>query len=166
MDHSVLYVIPFGNLSIGAHEFDWLVEKVFFAEYETSEIEDACIKIHLTAVKHVHFMEVEFSMTGWAEVQCDRCLDPLKVDIKTEARLIAGFGTLSDKEEDDENTDVVTLPHDAKEMDMTHYLYEYAHLALPVRRVHPDDALGKSACDKEMIKQLERYLVKERSGDS
>ncbi|MDR1672244.1 MAG: DUF177 domain-containing protein [Bacteroidales bacterium] len=166
MDHSALYVIPFGSLSIGVHEFDWLIEKVFFAECETSEIEDACIKVHLTAVKHVYFMEVEFSMTGWAEVQCDRCLDPLKVDIETEVRMIVGFGNFSGKEEDDDDTDVVILSHDAHEMDMTHHLYEYIHLALPVRRVHQDDAAGKSACNEEMIKQLERYLVKERSGDN
>jgi len=34
-------------------------------------------------------------------------------------------------------------------------LYEYVHLLLPIRRVHPEDEKGKSACDPEIIRLLE-----------
>jgi uncharacterized metal-binding protein YceD (DUF177 family) len=164
MNHSGLYVIPFRGLSLGAHTFEWVAGKDIFAVYEMSEIGDAQIKVLLTVVKHAQFMEVNLAMEGWAEVQCDRCLDPLKVDITTEVLLLVQFG--NSNAQDSDEPEVVVLSHDDNEMDMTHYIYEYAHLALPARRVHPDDASGKSTCNEEMIKKLEQYLVRNDSDET
>ncbi len=32
-------------------------------------------------------------------------------------------------------------------------------LALPLKRIHPDDDHGRSTCDPEMIRKLEDHLV-------
>ncbi|MDR0714619.1 MAG: DUF177 domain-containing protein [Bacteroidales bacterium] len=105
-------------------------------------------------IKHAQFLEINLSLDGWAEVQCDRCLDFLKVDVATETGLYVRFDETSG--EDDDGYDVIVLSPNDSELDMTSYLYEFVHLALPVRRVHPE---GK--CNKDMITRLEQYLVKD-----
>jgi uncharacterized metal-binding protein YceD (DUF177 family) len=122
-----------------------------------SEIGDASIHVQLTLVKHTRFLELHFVLDGWAEVNCDRCLDPLKLDIASEAQMFVKFGDHAG--EDDSDDDVMILPYDEDQLDVAQYLYEYAHLSLPIRRVHPDDANGHSACNAEMIRRLEQYLV-------
>jgi uncharacterized metal-binding protein YceD (DUF177 family) len=37
---------------------------------------------------------------------------------------------------------------------MSPFLYEYIHLLLPIRRVHPEDDQGNSRCDPEIIRKL------------
>ncbi|MDR2848063.1 MAG: DUF177 domain-containing protein [Bacteroidales bacterium] len=147
------YIIPYKGLPLGSHSFEWSVGKDFFASYEMSEIDDATIKVQVTLVKHTQFLEVVLQIDGRAEVQCDRCLDPLSVDIDTEVPMYVKFGETSGEDEDDEN-DVIILSHSDTELDMKHYIYEYVHLALPIKRVHE-----KGKCNKEMIARLEQYIV-------
>ncbi len=153
-----MYTIPFKGLSLGSHVFDWTINGEFFASYEMSEINDASIDVQLTLVKHTRFLELTFALDGWAEVNCDRCLDPLKLDIASEAQMFVKFGDRAGEDDSDDN-DVIILPYDEDQLDVAQYLYEYAHLSLPIRRVHPDDANGHSMCNAEMIHKLEQYLV-------
>jgi len=41
------------------------------------------------------------------------------------------------------------------------HIYEFIHLALPIRRVHPDDKKGNSTCDPIMLKKLEELVIDE-----
>jgi len=158
MEKQGLYVISFKGLSLGSHVFDWTIDGGFFASYEISEINDASIGVRLTLVKHSRFLELNFVLNGWAKVNCDRCLDPLKLEIASEAKMFVNFGEQAG-EDDSEGNDVVILPYDEDRLDVAQYLYEYAHLSLPLRRVHPEDENGRSDCNAEMISKLEQYLV-------
>jgi uncharacterized metal-binding protein YceD (DUF177 family) len=140
---------------LGSHEFDWTIDGSFFASYEMSEISDASIDVRLTLVKHSGFLELNFDINGWAEVNCDRCLDPLKVEIVSEAQMFVKFDEHAGEDDSDDN-DVIILPYGEDRLDVAQYLYEYAHLSLPLRRIHSEDA----ACNAGMIKKLEQYLVK------
>ena len=159
MEDRKLYTISFKGLSLGSHVFDWVLDSSFFASYEMSEIGDASIDVQLTLVKHSRFLELNFVLDGWAEVNCDRCLDPLRLEISLAPKMFAKFGEQAGEDDTDDN-DVIILPFGEDQFDVAHYLYEYAHLSLPIRRVHPDDANGRSACNADMIHKLEQFLVK------
>jgi len=152
-----LYTISFKGLPTGSHVFDWTIDGKFFALYEMSEINDANIHAQLTLVKHTSFLELHFALNGWAEVSCDRCLDPLKLEVASEDQMIVKFVENADDEESDD--DIVFLPHDEDRLDVAQYLYEYAHLNLPMRKVHPEDASGRSRCNAEMMCKLKEYLI-------
>jgi len=158
MEKQGLYTISFKGLSLGSHVFDWKVDGGFFASYEMSEINDAIINIQLTLVKHSRFFELNFVLNGWAGVRCDRCLDPLKIEITSEAKMIVKFGEQVGEDDSEEN-DVIILPYNEDRLDVAQYLYEYVHLSLPIRRVHSGDANGQSDCNAEMIKKLEQYII-------
>ena len=146
---------------MGSHVFEWIADKEFFTNEEVSEIEDANINVHVTLIKHSHFLELDFLMEGWAEVICDRCLDPLRVDVNLDTKMYVKFGEGNDDIQESEDTDIIMLPYDEDVLDVSQYVYEYAHLSLPIRRVHPAGENGQSTCNEEMIQKLNQYLVKD-----
>ena len=158
LESKELYTISFKGLSVGSHLFEWTLDKLFFDMYEMSEIGDASMKAQVRLVKHTHFLELHFEIDGWAEAECDRCLDPLKLDVSSKAKLFVKFGKQTD---DDGSTgeDMIVLSYDEDRLNVAQYLYEYAHLNLPIRKVHADDENGQSLCNLEMIKKLEQFLV-------
>jgi len=139
--------------------FDWTINGSFFAGYEMSEISDASINVQLTLVKHSRFIELNFVFNGWAEVSCDRCLDPLRLDMASDAQMFVRFSNHAG-EDDSDDDDVIILSHDEDQLDVSQYLYEYLHLNLPLRRVHPDDTHGHSTCNAEMLTKLNELIVK------
>ena len=155
MENSGLYIVSFKGLPVGKHLFDWTIGSSFFAMYEMSDISDASIDVQLTLVKHTRFLELHFAFDGWAEVSCDRCLDPLKIDVASDARMFVNFGEHEGEDDSDDN-DAIILPHGEDRLDVAQYLYEYVHLSLPIRRVHSDE----TDCNQEMMRKLEQYLVK------
>ena len=162
MENQELYTISFKGLSLGSHVFDWTIDDKFFVSYEMSEISDACINVQVTLVKHTSFLELHFVLEGWAEVSCDRCLYPVKLDVSSEAQLFVKFDEHAD-EAGSEDNDIIILSYDEDLLDVAQYLYEYAHLSLPIRRVHMNGADGCSTCNEEMIRKLEQYLVEDYS---
>ena len=159
MEEFEKYTISFKGLSSGSYVFDWTIDGGFFTMYEMSEISDASIDAQLTLWKRADFLELEFVLNGWVEVPCDRCLDPLKLDIASQSKMFVSFGNHSG-EDDSDDTDVIVLPYGEERLNIAQYLYEYSHLNLPIRRVHADDENGKSMCNAEMISKLEEFLVK------
>ena len=149
-----MYTVSFKGLSLGTYAYDWTIDSDFFSRYEMSEIGDASIDVQLTLVKHSSFLELGFSMNGWASVVCGRCLDTLKLDVTSNNKLYVKFGNTAEELDSDDN-DVIMLPYSEDRLNVAQYLYEFAHLNLPLRRVHEDI----NDCNKEMIIKLEEYLV-------
>ena len=154
-----LYTISFKDLSSGSLQFGWNIDASFFAMYEMSEIGDANVEAQVNLMKHSNFLELKYVLNGWVEVACDRCLDPLRLDIAAEAQMYVRFGDEAG-EVDSDDVDIVILPYGENHLNVAQYLYEYAHLSLPIRRVHPDDENGQSKCNAEMMNKLEQFLVK------
>jgi len=58
---------------------------------------------------------------------------------------------------------MITMPADEFHFDLSQFFYEYIHLALPIKRVHPDDKEGRSTCDPEMIKKLQEHVIEDKN---
>jgi len=66
---------------------------------------------------------------------------------------------------DESDPEIITIPRDEHELDLKQYIYEFIHLALPIQRIHPDNADGISTCDPVMLQKLKEHLVEEDIGD-
>jgi uncharacterized metal-binding protein YceD (DUF177 family) len=101
-------------------------------------------------------------VTGEVVTECDRCLDELRLPLKTDVRLIVKFAKTDGEEDNDE---VMILEPGEAELNLEQFFYDYVCLALPLQRVHP-----KGECNSEMAKKLEtlsvRVVGKEKSEDS
>ena len=47
------------------------------------------------------------------------------------------------------------VPIGENHFDISPFIYEFIHLSLPVRRVHPENEFGENICDAEIIRRLE-----------
>jgi uncharacterized metal-binding protein YceD (DUF177 family) len=78
--------------------------------------------------------------------------------ISCENRLIVKF---EENVSDNGDADIIYLSVDEYELDLRQHLYEFIHLALPIRRVHQPDENGKVGCNPEMIKRLNELIINE-----
>ena len=68
------YIIQFGGLPVGLHEFEFDVTDSFFNKVESSEIQKADIQVDATLTKQNHLLQMHFNIYGTVGVDCDRCL--------------------------------------------------------------------------------------------
>ncbi|MBP5474449.1 MAG: DUF177 domain-containing protein [Bacteroidales bacterium] len=151
---SRLYTIPINGLKNGYHTFEFDIDDEFFEHFEESEVKKGNLTVFIESEKNTSFMDMAITIKGYVEVLCDRCLEPFNQAISCENDLLLKFG---DNEIDDD-PDVMTISKDEGEFDLSQIFYEYIILALPIKRVHPDDAEGNSTCDPEMLEKLSEHL--------
>ena len=151
MDYLKNFIIQFVGLSIGNHQFELEVNDRFFERFEYSQLQHGLINILVDLEKQDRMMVFSFGIKGNVEVTCDRCGDEFILPIQGDQRLIVKFGT----EYLEESDDMVVIPSTDSKIDLSPYIYEYLHLILPWRIVHPDDAEGKTTCNPDAIRRLE-----------
>ena len=151
MEHLRQFVIPFGGLKPGTHHFSFEIDDKFFEHFEHSEIRKGNFTIEILLEKEEKVLNFGFRISGSTEVICDRCGEPFYLPVSGMERLIVKFGD-SYHEENDE---VQIIPMGENQLDLSPFVYEYVHLLLPFRRIHPEDKKGISQCDPEIIKRIE-----------
>ncbi len=145
-----IYSIPLAGLKEARYTHKFRLGDDFFRAFEGSEIQRGRFDVEVILHKRSSHLEVEIHAEGEAEVVCDRCLDAFFLPVTSLNTLLVRIG----KEWEETDPDMVTLPVDESSIDLGQYFYEYIHLALPIKRIHPDDADGNSTCDPVMISKL------------
>ena len=151
------YLISFAGLKNGEHKFAYVIDDAFFRGREYSEIQKAHIGTLVTLTKETHLLVFEIKMEGTINVLCDRCGDAFDFPVWGERKLIVSL--TNDKFE--EGDDIVSLPLEAYEIDISQNLYEYITLLLPQRRIHPASEDGTSGCNANALKILNKLSAKE-----
>lgn len=155
------FIIPFEGLDIGNNEFNFDVNQLFFEEIAYSEIRNGNIRVKLDFDKQETMFVLSFSIEGNVEVQCDRCNDNFNYPVKGDQQLLVQLGDQF-VEEDGE---MIVIPRNDTEINLAPYIYEYIFLMLPLQRMHPDDELGNSTCNIEMLEKLDELSFTEKQVD-
>ncbi len=149
------YIIPLGGLKVGHHTFEYVITNKFFEKFEESEIKEGDLTANIELEKKLTHSELVIKIAGKVKICCDRCLGMFLYPIQSESRLLIKSGTTWDSDD----PDMLTIPADQNDVDLSQYIYELIHLALPIQRFHPLDIKGESTCDPEMLKKLTEHLV-------
>jgi uncharacterized metal-binding protein YceD (DUF177 family) len=154
------YTIPFKGLRDGTHIFDFEVDNKFFEQFEHSEIENGKFSVVVKLEKNATFLALDFITKGIIELECDRCLEKFDMKIESEDRIIAKFGEeIFDSRYIGE--ELQEISHQQSELNVAQNIYEFIHLHLPYKRVHPDNKQGKPTCNPEILKSLGKYITYE-----
>ena len=151
-------MIPFAGLKTGEHVFNYLIDNSFFKERNYSEIQQAKINTQVTLTKGTNLLIFDVKMEGAINVMCDRCGDYFDLPVWGENKLIVSL--TNDRFEGE--TDIVSIPIDSSEIDISQYLYEYVYMLLPQRRIHLDKEDGTSSCNPEALKILNKLSEEEQ----
>ncbi|HPF01595.1 MAG TPA: DUF177 domain-containing protein [Bacteroidales bacterium] len=157
---SGVYTVPISGLKEGRHRFEFEVDADFFKQFEESEVKEGNLAVTVEADKTSSHIDMIITIDGTVNISCDRCLGIYSQPLSCENRLLIRSG----KVYDDSDPDIITIPGDENDLDMSQYLYEYILLALPIKRMHPDDGEGNSTCDPEMLKKLKEHSVNREEG--
>lgn len=157
------FSIPFSGLKQGKHEFDYKIENKFFESFEYLEFNDANLELHVVLNKMSTMMELAMQAEGFVNVDCDTTGEPYDQPISSELNLVVKFGDEFNNEDDD----ILVLPHGEHQLNIAQYVYEMLVLAVPHKRVHPgvlDGTLQSDALDKlQELSPKETRINKEES---
>lgn len=142
------YKLPLKSLGTGTHEFEYHLDKQFFANMESSDVHDADLTVHLTVKYNGDFYDLDFHVSGEVVLICDRCLDDLHYPIDTTYHIIVKYG----EDYNDDSDEVLEIPESDNTLNVAYMLYDTVELAIPIKHVHP---LGK--CNRQMSALLKKH---------
>jgi len=148
------YTIQFVGLKLGKHHFDYQIDNKFFEHFEYDEFNNVDVKVDLFFEKKTTLLELHFKTSGLVNVNCDTTNEPYDQKIKGSFDLVVKFG----EEYNDENEDILIVPHGEYEINVAQYIYELIVLSMPTKRVHPGIADGTLKSD--ILKKLEELSPK------
>ncbi len=161
MDYLKNYTISYKGLKDGIHIFDYIVDKRFFEQFEHSEIKNGNFTIVAKLEKSPTFLAIDFVINGRINTQCDRCLESLDLPIQATDKIVIKFG---DEVFDSRyiGEEIIVVTHQQSEINIAQYIYEFIHLNIPYKRVHPDNENGSPTCKGEALDKLDDYLAHEQ----
>ena len=143
-----IYDIPFTGLILGTHRYQFEIDSTFFDQFEYSELEDAKFSIELDLEKQSTMLILHFNLKGKVKTICDTCGDDFDLSVSYKDRIIVKFG-----EQGVEQTDEIwEIAHHEHQINVANLIYEYSHLSLPPKRIHP-----KGKCNVDAINELHKY---------
>lgn len=151
------YTIPFVGLKQGLHEFEYEIGNAFFEHFEYDEFNSSNVKVVLGFTKKTTMLELQFTASGTVNVFCDLTNEPFDLPIQNELFLVVKFG----EEYNDENEELLILPHGEYEVNVQQYIYELIVLALPQKRIHP--GVEDGTLESDILERLEELSPKERT---
>ena len=137
------FTIPFKGLKLGKHQFEFELNNSFFEHFEYDEFNDVDIKLNVLLEKMSTLMEITLTFNGTVNVACDVTNELFDQPISGTYQFLVKFGD----EMNDENEDLLILPHGSYEVNIQQYVFESIVLALPLRRIHPGIADGTLKSD-------------------
>ena len=155
------FIIPLNGLAAGETRFSWHAGKEFFDSFENTEILDADVDIEVRVEKSGRYLGVDCEVEGDVTVECDRCLEDLEMPVDSHIALSVKYGEEENQEEHQEGErEIIFVPQDSAEFDMSQIIYDYICLALPIQRVHEE-----GGCNPETVKFYDAPIVSESHED-
>ena len=141
------HIIDLSRLPIGTHSFDIQLDNEFFESLEKSEI----LSGEVAATATLNLREEDYSLTiavrGTVFVVCDRCLDPMPLEIDDEQEIWS---------EDEVVPDETGKTPDGKgnrQLDLTWLAYEIVSINIPIAHSHQP-----GGCNPQMDLLLHDHL--------
>lgn len=152
--------IPFSGLKQGRHEFSYSIDNAFFESFGYDEFNGADLNVNVTLDKRSTVLELVFHAAGTVNVDCDLTNEPFDLPLEAQMELVVKFGD----EYNDEDDDILILPHGEHQVNIGQYVYEMLVLAVPAKRVHPGVVDG--SLKSELLDRLENMQPKEEKDNN
>jgi uncharacterized metal-binding protein YceD (DUF177 family) len=154
------YLIPYVGLKIGKHHFEYQINNMFFENFDYHEFNNSDVKVNVVLEKKSTMLELTFKHKGTVNVPCDMTNEEFDLPIKGKMKLIVRFG----EEFNNDNEELLILPHGEFQIDISQYIYEMIVLSVPLRRIHP--GIKDGSLKTEALTKLKELTIKEQKADN
>lgn len=146
------FKIAFAGLKQGKHEFSFELDNEFFESFGYDEFNSSAATATVELDKRSTLMDLHIKGLGSVNVNCDVTNEPFDMPIDATINIVVKFG---DRFNDD-NEDILILPHGEYEINVAQYLYEAIVLSIPIKKTHPGLEDGSLESDVlEKLKELQ-----------
>ena len=155
------FEIAFVGLKPGVHEFNYELNNQFFIDKGAVDYTNATANVKLTLEKNTGFMLLKFEIGGKADVNCDRCGNPLKMDLWDEFKMLVKLvDNPEEMNEQEEDPDVFYLSRTESHLEVSNWLYEFVTLSIPMQRMCSPEEMGGPQCNNEVLQKLKEMEAK------
>ena len=145
----------------GKHSFSIDCDNAFFEIAEIPDLHEGDVKLQIEMDISDKIVTLDFHFKGYVTLPCDRCMEPVNIDLDFTDNLIVKLMPWIEEPEEEDNLWIVN--ENTYELDLFHFVYESISLALPTQILHPDDENGNSTCNPEILKKLEELTPHENT---
>lgn len=154
MNSSTEYIIDFKHIKKESEKRTYHLTDKFFSGIEDSMILSGDVSLEVSIVPQpASTYQVSLSYEGTIKVPCDRCLDPMTLEVEVEESLEVKLG----ESFNDENNEVIELDAFSPEYDFSWVYYELLALHIPIQHTHED----LSECNPDVLKYIVDVRPKE-----
>ncbi len=154
-----LFNIPFVGLKQGSHLFEYEIDKTFFEAFDFNDFNNSKVYVSLNFEKKSTLLNLHFKIEGYVNVDCDVSLESYDQPVSGNFSLIVKFGP----EFNDDNEEILVLPYEEYQINVSQYIYELIVLSVPTKRVHPKVVDG--TMKSEAMEKLESLQVEDENKD-
>lgn len=154
------FTIQFIGLKSGEHQFNYQIDNRFFEHFEFEDFNNANIQVEVVLDKKTTMLEFAISIDGFVNVNCDITNEPYDQKVEGKYEFIVKFGDAYN----DNNEELLILPHGSHEVNIQQYIYETIVLNVPVRRIHP--GIEDGSLKSDIIEKLEELRPKQAEDKS
>jgi uncharacterized metal-binding protein YceD (DUF177 family) len=148
------FTIQFVGLKVGEHYFDYQIDKKFFEYFKFEDFNDSNIKAQVLLNKKPTFLEFEFKISGTVNVNCDLSNEAYDQELRGSLDIVVKFG----HEFNDENEEILIIPHGEYEIRIEQYIYELIVLSVPKKLIHP--GIKDGSLKSEILEKLKELSPK------
>lgn len=147
------YIVDLKRLPLGTHSFDIQLDDDFFASLEKSEILNGTVNSKVTLNLREEDFQLSIAVHGTVFVVCDRCLDPMPIEINDEQEIFSEDEVVPDETGK-------TLDGKGTSLDLSWLVYEIVTVNIPLVHCHQP-----GECNKQMELLLHDHLCDEPDPD-
>jgi uncharacterized metal-binding protein YceD (DUF177 family) len=161
------YELAFVGLKLGVHAFEYEISDRFFEAYQQQDFSHCEAVVKLSLEKNQGFMLLRFEVTGKVKVFCDRCGNPLPLDLWDEFQVIVKLveePELMNLEEED--PDVYYISRTESHLHLADWIYEFINLSIPTQRMCKEDEIGGPNCNPEVLAMLKNMDANAKNAEN
>lgn len=138
------HIINLDRLPLGRHDYDFTLTGEYFSQQEKSELTGGEVSVHVALNLRSEDFDAVVSVKGTVQVPCDRCLDPVDVEVEAEENMAPSL---------DEDEVLGGKSAAGRSLDLEWLAYELVVVNLPLVHCHPE-----GGCNPQMDALLQDHL--------
>lgn len=160
------FEIAFVGLKPGLHQFEYDLDDQFFIDRGAKELAHVQAKVKLNLDKHMGFLMLQFEIGGQSQVTCDRCGNPLKLDLWDEFKMLVKLvDNPEEMNEQEEDADVYYISRNESHLDVAGWLYDFVLLSMPMQRMCSEAEMGGPQCNREVLQKLKEMEARNQENN-